>query len=329
MSQSDLSLFAPAASAEYGHRVAAALDSRLTAHEERAFEDGEHKSRPLESVRGRDVYVIQALYGDAEQSVNDKLLHLLFLLGTLRDAQTERVTAVIPYLAYARKDRRTKPHDPVTTRYLAELIESMGVDRVVAVDVHNPAAFENAFRVPTVHLEARPLFARALTDAMTDGELAIVSPDTGGYKRAEHLRETLAERTAITPSMAFLEKKRSEGIVSGDAMVGDVAGKTAIIVDDLVSTGGTIARAAAACQQGGAQRVYAVATHGLFTGDASRVLAEASLERLLIADTVPPFRLSPALRQARLDVVDTTPLVAGAIRCMHENHSVVDMMEAW
>ncbi len=128
--------------------------------------------------------------------------------------------------------------------------------------------------------------------------------------------------------MAFLEKKRSEGVISGDAMVGDVAGKTAVIVDDLVSTGSTIARAAAACRQAGARHVCAVATHGLFTGDASRILADAPLERLLIGDTVPPFRLSAEIRQTRLDLVDTTPLVAGAIRCMHENRSVAEMVEA-
>ena len=155
-----LRLFALQATAELGQAVADALGCRLAAHEERAFEDGEHKVRPLDAVGGANVYVVQSLHGGPAESANDKLCRLLFFVGALKDAGAARVTAVVPYLCYARKDRRTKPRDPVTTRYVAALVEAMGVDRVVAMDVHNPAAFENAFRCPAEHLEARPLFVR-------------------------------------------------------------------------------------------------------------------------------------------------------------------------
>ncbi|KPL27030.1 MAG: ribose-phosphate pyrophosphokinase, partial [Acidithiobacillales bacterium SM1_46] len=135
--QSDsLAVFAVAASREFGERVAQALGQALGAHEEREFEDGEHKIRPLKSVRGRDVYVIQSLYSDSAQSANDKLCRMLFFLGALRDAGAARTTAVMPYLAYARKDQKSQTRDPVTTRYVAQLIESVGVDRVVTLDVH-------------------------------------------------------------------------------------------------------------------------------------------------------------------------------------------------
>ena len=123
-------------------------------HEERECEDGEHKARPLISVRGKNVFVVQSLYGDDRQSGNDKLCRLLFSIDALKDAAAARVTAVVPYLAYARKDRKTKPRDPVTTRYVAALFEAVGIDTVMTLDVHNLAAFQNAFRCRPEHLEA-------------------------------------------------------------------------------------------------------------------------------------------------------------------------------
>ena len=165
----DLLLFGLEASRGFAADVARALGTPLAVHEERGFEDGEHKTRPLESVRGRDVYVVQSLYGDAAQTVNDKLVRLLFFVGALRDASAARVTAVVPYLAYARKDRKSKSRDPVTTRYVAQLFEAVGADRIVTLDVHNLAAYQNAFRCRTEHLERmlvrQPHFAGRLADA--------------------------------------------------------------------------------------------------------------------------------------------------------------------
>lgn len=329
MNGNDIALFALNASRAYGQEVASCLKIRLATHEERSFEDGEHKSRPLQSVRGCDVYVLHSLYQDETEGVNDKLVRLLFFLGALRNAHAGRLTAVIPYLAYARKDRRTKLRDPVTTRYLAQLLESMGVDRVMVMDVHNIAAFENAFRVPVDHLEARALLVRELLHQIDDTGIVVVSPDAGGYKRAERLRELLLEWTSDTPAMAFLEKKRSEGKVSGEALIGEVSGCTALIVDDLISTGGTLARAALACRQAGARAVYAAATHGLFTGDASRVIAESPIEQLLVTDTIPPFRLDPKVLQHQVTVVPTAPLVAEAIRRLHAGGSLSELLETF
>ncbi|MDZ7809585.1 MAG: ribose-phosphate diphosphokinase [Arhodomonas sp.] len=255
-------------------------------------------------------------------------MRLLFLLGALRDAGAARLTAVIPYLAYARKDRRTKARDPVATRYLAQLIEASGVDRVVVMDVHNPAAYENAFRVPAVHLEAAPLFVDALAAGGLSGEAVVVSPDTGGYKRAEAFRERLDARLGGRSPMAFVEKKRSAGVVSGEAIVGEIAGRHALIVDDLVSSGGTLRRAADACRAAGAASVSAVATHGLFTGDADGVLTEAGFDRFLVADTIPPFRLSARVRERLVTVVETAPFVAEAIRRLHEGGSLVALQGA-
>jgi ribose-phosphate pyrophosphokinase len=322
-----LSLFALNASREFGERVAGALGVALGPHEEREFEDGEHKARPLESVRGRDVFVVASLYGDDRQSVNDKLVRLLFFVGALRDASAGRITAVIPYLCYARKDRRSKSRDPVSTRYVAALLETVGADRVVTLDVHNLAAYDNAFRIRADPLEARRLFVEEFVPRIGSEPVVVVSPDVGGVKRAEAFRQSLSRRLGREASGAFLEKYRSAGVVSGEAVVGDVEGRIAIILDDLISTGGTIARAVAACRSRGARAVYAAATHGIFVGEAGRMLAEPGLERLVITDTIPPFRLDPALVRGKVTVLDTAPLFAEAIRRIHTGGSVVELVE--
>jgi ribose-phosphate pyrophosphokinase len=326
MSLDRLCLFALNASAGFGRDVASALGVALAPHEERDFEDGEHKVRPLASVRGQDVFVVQSLYGEPERGVDQKLCRLLFFIGCLKDAGAERVTAVVPYLAYARKDRRTQPRDPVTTRYVARLMEAVGVDRVVALDVHNPAAFENAFRCETVHLEARGLFARHFARRFAADEVAVVSPDAGGTRRAEALRRSLAAALGRPVGGAVLEKHRALGVVSGEAFVGDVRGKVAIVLDDLVSTGGTLARAAAACRANGATAVYAAATHGLFVGNAPEVLADPGLVQIVVTNSVPPFRLGRGPAADKLVVLDVAPLFAEAVRRLHEGGSIVELL---
>jgi ribose-phosphate pyrophosphokinase len=314
MSSGDgLSIFALGGSADYGRRVAAWLEVPLDPLEEREFEDGEHKARPLAEVRRRDVFVIHSLYGDAQQSGNDKLCRLLFFIGALKEAGAERVTAIVPYLCYARKDRQTKPRDPVTTKYVACLFEAVGADGVVTIDVHNLAAFQNAFRCRTDHLEARSLFVDHFTPLLQGEDVAVVSPDVGGTKRAEEFRRVLAERLGSEPVPAFMEKRRSGGIVSGDVLVGDVRGRSAIIIDDLVSTGTTLKRAAHACREAGASHVHAVVTHGLFIGGAAEIVADPLIDSFVVTDTVPPFRLAGTPALGKVTVLDSTRLVADAI----------------
>jgi ribose-phosphate pyrophosphokinase len=320
-------VFALHASRIFGEAVARGLGSDLAAHEERDFEDGEHKSRPRVNVRGRDVFVIQSLYQDAHQSVNDKLLRLLFFIGALKDASAGCVTAVVPYLAYARKDAKTQVRDPVTTRYVAQLFESVGTDRIVTMDVHNLAAFQNAFRIRTDHLEAAGLFVAHFA-ALLGGEsrITVVSPDIGGVKRAERFRLALGHVLHRELSAAFLEKARAKGVMRGGKLVGDAAG-TAIIVDDLISTGGTLLHAAAACRENGATKVYAAATHGVFTGAAARLFSGEELDEVVVSDTIPPFRLDPELVRRKLKVLSAAPLFAEAIRRIHDGGSLVELME--
>jgi len=320
-----LCLFALHASAALGSAVADALNQPLAAHEEREFEDGEHKTRPLERVRGADVYVLQSLHAGPEQSANDKLCRLLFFIGALKDAGAARVTAFVPYLCYARKDRRTKPNDPVTTRYVASMFEAIGTDAVVTLDVHNPAAFENAFRCPTVALTAAPLFVNYVR-ALANERLCVISPDPGGTKRAELFREALEAALRRPVGKGFADKRRSEGVVSGDLFVGEVEGATALVIDDLISTGGTLVRAARAARKSGAKRVVALVTHGLFATGAETALMDSAIDRLAVTDSVPLAIPGGEAARSKVDVIAVAPLLAECIRRIHTGGMLSDLL---
>ena len=319
-----LALFALNATADLGGEIARELWVSLAPHEEREFEDGEHKARPLDSVEGADAYVIQSLHSGPSQSAADKLCRLLFFIGALKDAGAGRVTAVTPYLCYARKDRRTKARDPVTTRYLAQMFESVGTDRIVTLDVHNPAAFENAFRCPTITATAAPLFVD-YAKKLDDRPLAVISPDTGGAKRADLFREALEQACGESIGKGFAEKRRSSGVVSGDLFVGEVAGATALIIDDLISTGTTLVRAARAARQAGARRVLAMVTHGLFMPGAEKAIGDPALDGLVVTDAVPPFRLAAKAAQEKIEVLPVAPLLAEIIRRLHAGRPLLDL----
>ncbi len=319
-----LQVFALEATAEFGAEIAHGLGVKLAPAEERTFEDGEYKVRPLEAVAGNDVYVVQSLHGGPGLSADDKLNRLLFFIAALKDAGAERVTAVTPYLCYARKDRRTKWQDPVTLRYLASLFEAVGTDTLLAMDVHNDAAFENAFRCRTVALRAEPLFVR-YAKALSVEKLSVVSPDPGGVKRAELFREALEKACGITVAKGLVDKHRSEGKVSGDLFAGDVAGRTVLIVDDLISSGGTLARAARAVRANGAQDVVAMATHGLFMSGAAEALADPAIDKIVVTDCVPRFRIGEDPVRLKIEVIPAAELFADAIGRLHEDRGLSDL----
>ncbi len=307
-------LFAVAGTHDYGERVARHLDLALARHEEREFEDGEFKIRPLVEVRRRDVFVIHSLYGDGEASPSDKLCRLLVFIGALKDAGAARVTAVVPYLCYARKDRRTQPRDPVTTKYVARMFEACGADAVITLDVHNLAAFENAFRCTATNLEAIPLFVAHFAALLRNERVAVVSPDIGGAKRAEQFRRALAAELREEPAAAFVDKRRSGGFVSGELLVGEVRDRAVILFDDLISTGTTLQRAARRCHDAGARRILAAATHGLFIGGAPALLGEALIEQIAVSDTVPAVS---GRFPAKVCTLDSSKLIAEAIITAH------------
>jgi len=319
-------LFTLQSSHEFGARIAAAMGISLAEHEERHFEDGEHKIRSLVNVRNRDVFVIDSLYSDAQQSVNDKLCRLLFFLGSIRDASAARICAVVPYLCYARKDRKTKARDPLTSRYVAAMFEAVGCDRIMTIDVHNLAAFQNAFRsARTEHLEGSMLFAHHILQHFPDTELAVVSPDEGGFKRAEQFREALSHASGQPVRLAMMQKKRSDDVLTHGDLVGDVDGKVAVMIDDMISSGRTLASAAVACRGRGAVQVVAMATHGVFSSDAEAILSSAPIDRLVVTDTIPLKNLSTPFIHKRVVVLETATFFARAIHAVHHGSSIVEL----
>lgn len=305
-----MKLFGLDASRAGAERLAEVLGVELSAHEEREFEDGEFKVRPLESVRDERVFVYHSLASGAGLSANTKLVRLLFFVGALKDAGAARVSVLAPYLAYARKDRRTKSRDPISIRYLAQIFEAMSVDEIITMDVHNPAAFENAFRCRTKNIEAAPVFAAhfaPVTD--TTERLVVVSPDAGGVKRARRFADLIAERVTCPVDLAFLEKYRSEGEVSGGLFAGDVRDSLVVIFDDLISSGATMRRAALRCLERGAQSVHLAATHGVFGTGAGEALDDDAISSVVVTDTVPDAKIRAAEFADKLVVLESAGLL--------------------
>jgi ribose-phosphate pyrophosphokinase len=317
-------LFALGGSERLGAAVAGAAGVAFGVAEEREFERGEHKARPLTGVRGRDVAILHGVHGDvAGPSVNDRLVRLWFFAACVRDAGARSVTAIVPYLPYSRKDRRTKARDPVGSRYVAQHFEAAGIDRIVAVEPHNVAAFENAFRIEAVALPLAPPLAAWLAVNRPDAPLVVVSPDVGGTKRAQQLRELLERRFGVAAGIAFVEKRRSAGVLSGELLVGEVGAAHCLIVDDLVSSGATLARAAQACRGGGARAVSVAVAHALLLPAATDVLGAAGFERVLVTDSVP---LPPGLSgRLPLKVLGLAPYLGAALRRIWDGGSLSEL----
>jgi ribose-phosphate pyrophosphokinase len=320
-------IFALRESGDLGTAIAREAGTEPAGLEERDFEGGEFKLRPLVSVRARRVFIVQSLAGTGGASPAESLLRMLLLAMGLRDAGAAQIVALIPYLAFARKDRRTQPRDPVTMRYVAQLIEAAGVSQVVALDVHNQAAFDNAFRVPVMHLSAQPMLAARLRREIGSAGLVVVSPDVGGIKRAQLFRELLARHVAAPVDLAFIEKRRVGGSVSGGMVVGDVAGRQVLVLDDLCATGGTLIRAADALRRAGALDVQVAVTHAPVPGGLQALLGAQGISRILVTDSGGAW--IGALRDPRLVLLPVAPLFAQALRRVDEARPLTPLLEDW
>jgi ribose-phosphate pyrophosphokinase len=298
--------------------------------EERQYEGGEFKFRPRESVRGRQVFVLQTLAGSSEVPVAARLMRLLFLLRGLRDGGAEKLIVLTPYLAFARQDRRSKPRDMVNTRYVAELLETAGAHRVVAIDVHNESAFDNAFRVPTDHLTVMPMLADHFARHLQAQQLVITSPDIGGIKRAQMFRELLAARTQKEVGLVFTEKRRVAGKVSGGTLVGEVAGCHAILLDDLCATGGTLIRAAEVCRGAGATAVHAAVTHMPIGSGLEALLQSEAINHVLTTDSVGVgFHAEALSHHQKLVWLSVAPLLGQAVRRMLDFKPLAPLLSQW
>jgi ribose-phosphate pyrophosphokinase len=320
-------IFALRESRELGEAIAREAGTQLAALEERNFEGGEYKLRPLVSVRGRAVWVVQSLAGAVGASPSESLLRLLLLCMCLRDDGATGIIAVIPYLAFARKDRRTQPRDPVTARYVAQLLEAAGVSQVVALDVHNPAAFDNAFRVPAIQLSAQPLLAAHLAPQVDGSGMVVVSPDVGGIKRVQLFAELLAGQVAAPVDLAFIEKRRVGGRVSGGTVVGEVRGRRVLVLDDLCASGGTLIRAADVLHRAGALEVRVAVTHAPLPQGISALLAAEGISRIAVTDSTGMW--IHALRESRLDLLPVAPLLGLAVRRMATRRPLTPLLAGW
>lgn len=332
-------------SKDYAESVANNLGVSLTTHTEIYHDDGEpyvksglhYKNSGAGNVRGHDVFVIQSLYTDEVESVSDKFMKLCLFCGSLRDASAHEIIPVIPYLGWARQDRKTESRAPIATKYVAEILESLGISRVVLFDAHNLSAEQNAFRVPSDNLEARNLVAdwcaeRLIAEGKTDN-IKVLSPDSGGFGRCERFRNALLSRLRELKVMlddidiVVYDKLRKKGQVVGSRIIGDVQGAEIIAFDDMISTGGTMAKAAKAAEDAGGHMWAISATHGLFCGEANEHFSRINT-KLVVTDTVRPFRLSPE-NQQKLHIVDTTKMVADAIRRIHSGTgSISELLRA-
>jgi ribose-phosphate pyrophosphokinase len=258
-------------------------------------------------------------------------VRLLFLLSGLRDAGSSRRIALVPYLAFARKERRTQARDPVNTRYVAQLLESSGMDQLIALDVHNPAALDNAFRIPVDHLTALPMIADHFATRFTQVKLAVASPDIGGIKRAQIFCELLETRLGRQVDVAFIEKRRSQGMVSTGMLVGDVGSRTVIVVDDLCATGGTLIRAAEVLRRAGAAAVHVAVTHMPLAAGLEALLKSGDIATVLTTDSVGiPFDLPGASGSGgKLVTLSIAPLFGQAVRRMLAGKPVTPLLTHW
>ncbi len=276
------------------------------------FSDGEVRVRIRETVRGSDVFIIQPTC----PPVNDHLMELLILIDALRRASARSVIAVIPYYGYARQDRKHTGRVPITARLVANLLETAGADRILTMDLH-AGQIQGFFNIPVDNLQADPIFAKHYREELADSvDAMIVAPDAGGAVRAR----LLAERVDLP--LALLEKRRSAdgSQVRVVNVIGDVTGKRAILVDDIVSSGSTLILAANALLEHGATEVYAYCTHGVFSGNALDALAQSPLKKVVVTNTIFPHQ-----QAEKSDIVDYIPVgehLAKSIRRIFENKSV-------
>lgn len=315
--RSDLRVFAGNSNPKLAGSIARELGLGLGRMVVSRFSDGEIQVKVEESVRGTDAFLIQSTCCP----VNDSIMELLIMIDAFRRASAKRITCVIPYYGYARQDKKVKPREPVSARLVANLITNAGASRILTVDLH-AEQIQGFFDLPVDHLTAGPIIADYLASkGLNDGDTVVVSPDVGGVARARVLAEMLS-----TP-LAIIAKRRPEpNKAEVKEIIGDVEGKTAVMIDDIMDTGGSIALGATALMERGAKRVYACCTHPVLSGDAVHRLTQAPIEEIVVTDTIP---LTPEKEHSKITVLSVAPLLADAINRIHRDRSVSELFKEY
>jgi len=274
-----------------------------------AFSDGEINAKIGESVRGADCYVLQPTC----PPVNDNVMELLIMIDALRRASAMRITALMPYFGYARQDRKNRSRAPITAKLVANLIHRAGADRVVSIDLH-AGQIQGFFDIPVDHLSAINIMSEYYRTRFDPKDIVIISPDVGGVARASRMAEDLRAPLAI------IDKRRPQpNVAEVMNIIGDVEGKVAIMVDDMIDTAGSITQGAEKLNEAGAKQVYACCTHAILSGPAIKRLADSALHEVLITNTIP---LPESKKISKIHTLSIAPYIAEAIIAIHENVSV-------
>lgn len=278
------------------------------------FSNGETRVKIEENVRGARVFVIQPTCG----SVNDSLMELLIMIDALSRASAHSICAVIPYYGYAKQEKKTSGREPISAKLVANLITTAGADRVITVDLH-AAAIQGFFDIPVDNLKALPIIAdHYRAKGIVDDNLVVVSPDAGGVARATDLTERLGAKLAI-----IFKRRPEPDQAEVIEVVGDIRGKTCVVVDDMISTGMTLVRGVETLIARGAKKVYAAATHSIMAGNALKIIEDSPIEELIVTDTIP--LPSEVQKISKLKVLSLAPLLGEAISRTHFNQSVSEL----
>jgi ribose-phosphate pyrophosphokinase len=279
------------ASRELGSKIAERLGVGLVDAGLKTFTDGEVYCRYAESIRGADMFIVQSIAGSEHEGlgVNDALMELLLMAHAAKHASAHRIIAVTPWYGYSRQDKKSAPREPISARLVAEILETAGIDRLVTMDLH-AGQVQGFFSKPVDHMTAMPILTRYVQDQLADENLVIIAPDAGRVK----LVRKFAQK--VGAPYALMEKERpAQQVAEIGYVIGDVKDKTAVIVDDIIDTGGTLSAAAQTVLDEGAKKVYAVATHGIFSGAAFDILTASPLSGIVVTDTVPLAADAPDL----------------------------------
>ncbi len=309
MNEEKFLIFSGSSNLPLAQQISAYLDRPLGQAAMGVFSDGEIRFQSHENVRGSDVFVVQSMTTD----INFHIMQLLIMADAFKRASANRITAVVPYYAYARQDRKDRPRVPISARLLADLLQTAGYTRVLAIDLH-ANQIQGFFNIPVDNLMALPIFIPHFA-AMKLDNLVVVSPDAGGVERAR------AFSRKLNAGLAIADKRRAEANVAEIMhIIGEVDGKTCLIVDDIIDTAGTLCETVKALKKHGAGKVYAACTHGIFSGKAIERLGQTPIEKVYTTDTVP--LLGDKKDCAKIEVLSVAKLFADAINSIHRETSV-------
>jgi len=316
-----LALYSGRTHPELAQEVATHLNIDLGTDNLVEFANGEVRCSFGESVRGTDVFIMQTHFGVDGRSVNDSLMEHLIMIDAASRASAKRITAVCPFYGYARQDRKAAGREPITARLVADMFKAAGAKRMISIDLHS-GQIQGFFEGPVDHLTAMPVLEKYVRENAV--EPVIVSPDAGRIKVAERMAQHLGD---IGADLAFIYKRRPKGttnVAEAAEVMGDVAGRTCVLTDDMIDTGGTIVAAAELLKKRGAKEVWAMATHGLLSGPAIDRLKNAPIERLVLTNSLP---LPSEKRLPNVEVLSVAPLIAEALGAVFDDTSVSDIFD--